>query len=425
MMKLHSLIRWSFLAGLLLNATAAFAQFTTDGDFRTRWYSDRYSDALDNRGPENYLRYYGSIRAQAHAGAGTIFHTELVIMTDNPASPVRNIAGTGVMRYGIREIYAEFNQPNFLLFDLARFRIGRQQFPIGDGLSLGESYNPNKFDGGRVDLAKSIFTLSMFGAITGQNLSSSGLYPDPGSDQLWAARLGARVKSQDIMGYYLLQRVRGPYNDSYILGAGMSGSIVSDKFLYSWELAHQSFNVAPGLPDKRGTGAMGTLSYQWGMGPFRSIKVETKYALMQGDDSKTSTVEQFSPLYASYYWGIRAGYVDGDIGGDFPHNGLDPEGSRIWYSRIYFTPSILPKLRLQFQYVKVNEFVNNDGINSMDDEWGVRLYYSASSQVQWQIRYSRTIPNDRDYDFDGNGYISSIEDRYAVTSLMLETQIHF
>jgi len=417
------LIRFLALSLGLITGTSR-AQFNIDGEFRTRWYGDSFSHTADERGPENYMRYFGRIHGRTKVGEHAAFSTELVAMTDNPASPVRNIAGTGYMRYGISEIYAEVTQPDFLIFDVARLRAGRQQFPIGNGLSLGDSYNPNRFDGGRIDLARDIFTLSLFGSITGQNLSSSGLYPDPGSDQLYVARLGASVFKQDVMAYYLLQKLRGNYNDSYIIGGGSAGTAFIDKLEYFCEVAYQKFNVPPGLPKKSGVGYMGGASYQWTLGPFRSMKFESRYAAYQGDDASTpDRFEQFSPMYASFFWGARAGYVDGDIGGDLPHNGLNVEGCR--FTRFYVIPRIVPKLRVQVQFVKVDEFVNNDGVNSMDNEFAVRGYYTLSSQVQFQFRFARTFPNDDDADLNHNGIISSTEDRYNTTSFMMEIELKF
>jgi hypothetical protein len=421
--RLHAL----FLAVVLLMiAPPARAQFTVEGDFRVRWYSDSFGETRDNRDKENYMRYLGRVRAKTKAGRSTTFNTELITLIDNPGSPVRNIAGTGAMRWGVSQLFVDLTEPDFLLFDLFRLRIGRQQFAVGNGLSFGESYYfLDKFDGARIDLSKDIFTLSLFGAITGQNVSATGVYPDPGNDQIYIARLGANVAKQDLMLYGILQRLRNPFNDSYIMGGGSSGEVVFKDLTYFAEFACQKFNVAPGLPKKHGIGYMAGVSYRWGLGPFRSIKVETRYAAYQGDNAATPELEQFSPPYPSFFWGSRSGYVNADIGGDYPHNGLSPEGSRIWYTRIYFIPAILPRLRLQFQYVKVGEYVNNDGINSLDNEFSARVYYGLSSQSQLQLRYSLVTPNAGDSDLDASGSITSSEDRMTVNSLMLEWQILF
>jgi hypothetical protein len=404
---------------LILNSNSLLAQINVEGDFRIRWYSDSFFSTQDNRTHENYMRYLGRIRAKARVAQNTTFQTELITLVDNPASPVRNIVGTGPMRYGISQIFAEMTQPNFLVFDVARFRIGRQQFPIGNGLSMGESYYfLDKFDGARVDLAYKIFTLSMFGAITGQNLSSTGLYPEPGSDQIYVARLGVDIKTQDVMAYMILHKPRGLYNDSYILGIGPSGSIIKD-LEYFGEFAYQKFNTVPGLPEKGGIGYLAGVSYRWSLGPFRSIKVETRYAAYQGDNAKTNKIEQFSPPYPSFFWGDRTGYVNSEIGGDFPNKGKNLEGSRIWYSRIYFIPKVLPSVRIQFQYTNVKEYVDNDSYNSMDDEISSRIYYTLSKTSQMQLRYDYVMPNGTD-----NG-TSSTNDRYYIKSLMLEWQINF
>ncbi len=413
------------LLSMMCLSDALYAQLNVDGEFRVRWYGDSFSDTRDSRGPENYMRYDARIHAKSKIGDRALFSTEVVAVSDNPQVPTRNIAGTGLMRYGISELYGEISQPNFLVFDILRLRAGRQQFPLGNGLSLGESYNPSRFDGARIDLAKGNVSLSLFGAITGQNLSPSGLYPDPGSDQLYVARLGVALAQQDIMGYFIDQRPRGDFNDSYIIGTGSTGTLFIDKLEYFFEGAYQKNNIAPGLPQMSGIGYMGGLSYQWTLGPFKSIKLETRYAAYQGDDATTNEVERFSPMYPSFFWGARTGYVDGDIGGDYPHAGQSLEGSRIWYTRFWVIPRALPKVRIQFQYTKVDEYINNDGINIMDDEFAARIYYTFSSQVQLQFRYSRTIPNDGDYDFDGGGYVSSTEDRYSSITYMCELQIKF
>ena len=403
------------------------AQFDVDGDFRLRAYSDHFSEALDNRGTENYMRYLGRLRAKARVNPKAHFYTELITWTDNnPVSPARNIAGTGKMQYGLSQIFAELVEPNFLVFDLVRARVGRQQFPIGEGLSQGESANFfDRFDGVRLDMSRGPYVLSLFGAITGQNLSESGLYPDPGSDQLYIARLSRPIANQSVMAYYIYNKLRGDFNDSQILGGGMSGGFVSNRLTYFAEAAYQTFNTLDGIPDKGGMGYMGGVGYRWTMGPFKSVKVETRYAAYQGDDATTDKVEIFSPLYPSFYWGSRRGYVDGAIGGDFPWNGRNPEGSRLWYSRIYFIPSSLPQIMLQFQYVKIDEYVNNDGYNSMDDEFAIKLYYQLSPQARMQFRFARNFPNGDDFDLNESGLISWSEDRVKQTRFMTELQVKF
>lgn len=419
----------SLCAAIIVSLTVpqlVHAQFNVEGDFRVRWYSDSFGRALDDRAQENYMRYLARFRTKAKVANNTSFTAELISLIDNPGQPVRNIAGTGQMRYGISQLYAEMSQENFLVFDLARLRVGRQQFPIGSGLSFGDSYYyTDKFDGGRADLALFPVTLSLFGAVTGQNLSSSGLYPDPGSDQIYAAKLGGTFLGQDLMVYAIDQKLRGAYNDNVVYGAGAAGEIYYKDLEYFLEGAYQLFNQAPGLPEKSGIGYMGGIGYRWGMGPFRSIKIETRYAAYQGDDAATRKIEQFSPPFPNFFWGGRVGYVNGEVGGDYPRNSQNPEGSRIWYSRIYVIPKILPKVRLQLQYVKVNEYVDSDTYNSMDDEVSVRLYYTVTNNSAFQVRYSRVIPNADDKDRDGGGAITSSEDRVSVNSFMLEWQIQF
>ena len=166
-------------------------------------------------------------------------------------------------------------------------------------------------------------------------------------------------------------------------------------------------------------------AYRFSYGPFKSIKVESKYAAYQGDDKSTTKIEQFSPQYPSFFWGERTGYVNGEIGGDQPHANRNLEGCRIWYSRIYFVPYMFPKVRVQFQYTKVNEYVNNDGYNSMDDEWAIKVYYSLTKNTQMQFRYGRVIPKDKDFDVNKSGSISSTEDRVGMNRYMLDFQVSF
>ncbi len=312
------------------------------------------------------------------------------------------------------------------MFDLMRARIGRQQFPIGKGLSQGDSYyNFDRFDAIRFDFALRSYTLSTFSAITEQNLSATGLYPDPGSDQLHIVRLTRPIMKQEFMGYYIYNRLRGQFNDSYIIGGGFNGDAKKGRLTYFLEVAHQTFHTLDGLPEKGGIGYMGGISYRWTWGPFRSIKVETRYAAYQGDDASTEKVEQFSPLYPSFFWGSRVGYVDGAIGGDYPNTGHNLEGSRIWYTRIYFIHKNLPKLRVQLHYIKMEEYVNNDNYNSFDDELSLNMYYQLSTQTQLQFRACRNFPNDDDYDLDGGGTISWGEDRVEMTRFMMEFQVKF
>lgn len=402
------------------------AQFNIEGDFRVRWYADKFHDALDNRGDENYIRYLGTLRGNIKISKNIFFTTELLTIVANPNSTVRNIVGTGPMTYTISQIYAEMTQSNFFIFDVARMRVGRQPFGLGNGLSFGESYYfRDKFDGARVDLAYNPFTLTLFGAITGQNLSESGLYPEPGSDQIYSARLATTLMNQNIMTYYILQRLRGSFNDNQIFGLGVTGDFLNARLDYFAEFAAQSFNTAPGLPEKGGIGYMGGVGYRWALGPFSSVKVEARYAAYQGDDASTVKIEQFSPPYPSFFWGDRNGYVNGEIGGDFPWRGRDLEGSRMLYGRIYVIPRIFPDLRIQLQYLMMNEYVDNDNYNSKDDEISLRLYYKLFNQSQVSLRYTRSFPNGEDKDVNNSGLLSSSEDRVAYSRIMFELRVVF
>lgn len=416
-----------FLFASLLNTSGVKAQVKFDGDFRLRWYSDVFNNTMDNREKENYMRVFGRLRVTAKASDLVGFNAELSTVTDNPDAPTRNISGTGSMHYALTQIYGEINSSDFLFFDATRVRLGRQQFQLGNGLCFGESsYYYNKFDGARVDFAYDIFDFTAFGAITGQNLSTSGLYPDPGSDQIYVLKGGANVLNQDFMAYYILDKPRGVYNDSYILGTGVASNYYfKGRLEYFAEFAYQKFNTAEGTPRKAGIGYMGGAAYHFSFWPFKSIKLESKYAAYQGDNKNTTEIEMFSPRYPNFFWGERTGYVNGEIGGDYPYNTRNPEGCRIWYSRIYFIPYFLPKLRLQFQYTNVNEYKNNDGYNSMDDEWAIKAYYTVSRNATIQLRYARVIPKGKDYDLDNNGSISSSEDRMGIDRYMFDFQISF
>lgn len=417
-----------FIAVLsLLSFFDSFAQMNFEGDFRFRWYNDRFTETMDNRDNENYVRYLGRIRSNIRSTQNITFNTEVTTVVESPNTvSARNIAGSGKLNFKISKIYAELTQANFLYLDVVRVRLGRQSFGIGSGLSFGESYYfLEKFDGARVDAAYKNFSVSLFGAITGQNLSESGLYPEPGSDQIYAARLTANYFNQNIMGYFIKEKLRGMFNDNYIIGGGLSGAFLNDRLDYFAEFAHQTFNTPPAFPKKNGIGYMAGIGYRWTLGPFRSIKVETRYAAYQGDDASTEKIEMFSPSYPSFFWGDRAGYVNGEIGGLYPNRGRNPEGSRIWYSRIYFIPKALPDMRIQFQYLINKEYVDNDGYNTFDNEFSARVYYRLMKNAQLQLRYSRGIPNGEDKDINDSGTISSTEDRISYHRFMMELTLAF
>lgn len=411
---------------ILIFNNSVKAQFNLEGDFQIRWYTDSFYDTRDERGKENYMRYLSRLMGTVRAGKNITFNTQISTIIQNEIVNARNIAGTGQMRYAISQLYAELSESNFLIFDIVRLRAGRQAFGLGSGLTWGESYYYlDKFDGARLDLAYEDYALTLFGAITGQNLSESGLYPEPGSDQVYAVRLSTDVFDQSVMGYFTLNRPRGSFNDNRIIGGGISGSFYKDRIEYFGEFAHQQFNQPIGFPDKGGIGYIAGLSYRFPFWIFRSIKVETKYAAFQGNDKSTPEQEIFSPPYASFFWGDRFGYVNGEIGGNFPNRGRYPDGSRLWYSRIYFIPKDIPDLRIQFQYIKMNEFIDNDNYNVFDDEFSIRLYYRLFRQTQVQLRYTTSFPNGEDKDLNDSGTISSTEDRYSYSRFMMELRIVF
>jgi len=418
----------SFFAVLFfMSFSNSFAQMNFDGDFRFRWYNDKFTETMDGRDRENYIRYLGRIRANIRSTSNITFNTEVTTVVESPNTvSARNIAGSGKLNFKISKIYAELTESNLLYMDVVRVRVGRQPFGMGSGLSFGESYYfLEKFDGVRVDAAYKNYSLTLFGAITGQNLSESGLYPEPGSDQVYVARLTGNFYDQSLMGYFIKEKLRGSFNDNYIFGGGLSGAFLNNRLDYFAEFAHQTFNTPPSLPKKSGIGYMAGIGYRFTLGPFRSIKVETRYAAYQGDDANTEKIERFSPSYPSFFWGDRAGYVNGEIGGLYPNRGRNPEGSRIWYSRIYFIPKALPDLRVQFQHLVNKEYVDNDGYNTFDNEFSARIYYKILKNAQLQLRYSRGIPNGEDIDLNQSGTISSTEDRISYHRIMMEISLVF
>jgi len=423
--NVKSLVAIFFLLSGLINVPIK-AQFSVDGDFKVRWYSDSFTQTLDSRDKENYMRYLGRIRTNFKVSSDISFHSELTTIFENNSNSVRNIVGTGNMYYTITQLFAELSTQDFLGLDLVRLRAGRQPFSVGSGLSFGESYYYlNKFDGARVDAAYAGFTFTLFGAITEQSLSEDELYPEPGSDQIYAARLSKEIFNQNVMGYYLLQRFRGLFNDNQVFGLGITGDFLNERLDYFGEFAYQKFNTAPGLPKQHGIGYMGGIGYRFSFGPFRSIKIETRYAAYQGDDPSTGDVEIFSPPYPSFFWGDRTGYANSEIGGSYPYNGKNPEGSKIWYSRIYVIPKILPALRIQLQYINVDEYADADGYNSEDDEVSLRFYYTLHTNAQIELRLSKGLPNGEDKDLNGSGTITSGEDRYSFFRIMGQLQISF
>jgi hypothetical protein len=172
-------------------------------------------------------------------------------------------------------------------------------------------------------------------------------------------------------------------------------------------------------------GYMAGLSYLWSAGPFRSIKAEIRTAGYEGDDASTRDVEMFSPIFPSWWWGDRTGFANGRVGGNWPNRGRNPEGGRVWYGRVYFSPKAYPRTRVQFQYVAAYDWVDNDDYNTNNDEFGVKLYYRVNDNVRVQGRYVRRISNGDDKDVNGNGTITRIEDRTEVDRYMVEFRFRF
>lgn len=404
---------------------AVYAQFTVDGDFRIRTYYDNFDGAADDRESLVYMRYLSRINARASVSDNVRFQTEFTTISDNELQPVRGIAGAGGFTYGLSQLFAESVHANLGFIDILRLRVGRQQFPIGSGLSQGESvYFINNFDGIRTDLSVGRYRLSLFGAVTQQGLSPSGLFPAPGADRIYIARLASTFAEQDVMSYFIYNQPQGMFNDSYIAGVGGRGSIFFDEMDYFWELAHQRFNQAPGLPEMSGMGYMFGIGHRVPIGPFRWFKVETRFAGFEGDDPETDRIGRFSPRFPSFFWGDRAGFANPVIGGDYPREGRDLTGSHIWYTRAYVVPHFLPQARLQVQYIRVREWVDTDGFNPYNNEFAARLFYQVSANNRFQFRYVRRFPNEDTIDPDER-VVSSTTDLFKIHRFMLEWHVRF
>lgn len=409
---------------VLVVIPSAWAQIAVSGDFRTRFVYDTFSETLDDRPSLTYMRYLGRFNLRAPVSNNVAFMTEFTTFTDNPASLTRNIAATNEMFYGISQLFAEATYSTVPGLDVVRFRVGRQQFPLGRGLVQGESaYFIRLFDGLRMDMSRSGTQLSLFGSVTRQSLSPSGLFPASGGDQIYIARLSRQFYGQDVMSYFVLNRLEGMFNDSYIAGGGIRGSFWSPELEYFAEAAHQTFNTAPGLPSMGGYGYMAGIGHRWPVGPFRWMKIELRTAAFQGDDASTRRVERFAPLYTSFFWGDRAGYANPFIGGDAPFNGNNLEGSRIYYGRIYFVPNFMPQTRLQFQYIYVTEFVDNDNYNSRNNEFSIRYFYQVNRNSRLQLRYVHRMPNEDE--FNPELPMSSTNDRFSIRRFMFEWHVRF
>ena len=410
----------------LLAVPCARAQVQIGGDFLVRSYMEQYSDTRDDRDDLTYTRYLGRLYAYSPLGEYGSFHSDFITTSENPVFPTRSIAGSGRMEFGISQIYGEMVTPNVPWADMSRFRIGRQHYELGEGLTLGDSYYmANGYDGLRADFARGPWTLGLLASVTNQEITEGGYLAKQGSDQLYVAKLEYGLYDHTLLAYSVYEKPRGVLNDNIVTGFGATGHLWTRDLEYFGEIATQSFNQPSGLPEKGGMAYMAGLSYQWSAGPFRVIKAEVRGAGYQGDDDGTEKIETFEPFYPSWFWGDRAGYVDGGIGGDYPHDDRSLEGSRVWYGRVYFSLASLPKYRLQFQYVSVDDWVNNDGITEPDDEYGVRLYYTVNENIQLQARYMMRRANSADGDVNGNGSISSYEDRHDVDRLMMEFRVQF
>jgi hypothetical protein len=414
-------------AFLLLGAPQAGAQVQIGGDFLMRTYWENFWDTRDNRDGGQYSRMLGRLYLDTNIGQYGAFHTDLVTISENPVFPSRTISGTGELYYGISQIYGEIMTPNLPGFDLARLRFGRQHFKLGQGLTLGDSYYQiEDYDGVRGDLMFGRFSLGLLAATTSQEISDGGYTAKPNTaDRIFVGKLEYELTDHTLLGYMVYEAPQGDFNDNVITGLGAKGSIVLRNLQYFGEIATQNFNTLAGLPDKGGMAYMAGISYRWSMKGFRSIKVEVRGAGYQGDDATTDKIEIFEPYYPSWFWGDRTAYANGSIGGDYPHRGIRPEGSVVWYGRVYFSPASLPKWRLQLQYATVHDWVDNDGHNEGNDEWGLKLFYEISSNVRLQGRYFRRMANSPDEDLNGNGQITGIEDEFEAQRILIEMRVQF
>jgi hypothetical protein len=413
-------------AVILLWAPAAYGQVRFGGDFMMRFYTEKFYDTMDDRGGLNYMRLRGRLSMHAPIGKIAAFHTDFVTVSGNPVFPTRAIGGLGSLRYSISQIYGEIITPDVPMWDLTRFRVGRQHYQLGEGLTLGDSYYmTDNYDAMRIDLTRGNWTLGLFGSITGQEISEGGYYPEPGSDQLYVAKVENELYDHVLLGYGVYEKLRGDFNDNVVAGFGSRGRIYLRNLAYFGEFASQWFNTPAGLPDKGGIAYMGGISYSWTMGPFRIVKAEFRAAGYQGDDADTDKIEIFEPFYPVWAWGDRVGYVNGDIGGDYPHRGRRLEGSRVYYWRVYFSPAAMPEARLQLQYTTVGDWVNNDDITEPNDEFGMKLYYSINQNLRLQARYFYRMANSGDADVNDSGIISRSEDRYDVQRIVFEFLFRF
>jgi len=412
---------------LLLGVPQTQAQVQIGGDFMMRAYWENFWDTRDNRESVQYSRILGRLYLDTNIGEYGAFRTDLVTISENPVFPSRTISGTGEISYGISQIYGEIMTPHLPGLDLARLRFGRQHFKLGQGLTLGDSYYQiDEYDGVRADLMFGRFTLGLLGATTFQEIARGGYNAAPNTDDnLFVGKLEYELTDHTLLGYMVYEAPQGDFNDNVITGLGAKGRIVLRNLKYFGEVATQNFNTLAGLPDKGGMGYMAGISYSWSMKGFRTIKVEARGAGYQGDDATTEKIEIFEPHYPSWFWGDRTAYANGSLGGDYPHRGIRPEGSRVWYGRIYFSPASLPKWRLQLQYATVNDWVNNDGHNEGNDEWGLKLFYEISSNVRLQGRYFRRMANSPDEDLNGSGVITGAEDEFEAQRILVEMRVQF
>lgn len=428
MQRLNSYRGGLLLATLLalLAASQVRAQVQVGGDFMARSYLEQYSNTLDDRPDLTYMRYLGRLYLYSPLGEYGSFHSDFVTIGENPVFPTRTIAGSGEMYYGISQIYGEILTPHMPWADMARFRFGRQHYELGSGLTMGDSYYLiDGYDGVRADLARGPWTVGLMAAITAQDITAGGFAAEKGSDQLYVAKLEYGMYDHTLLLYSVYDKRRGVFNDNIVTGLGATGHIGVRNLEYFGEVATQRYNRLAGLPKKGGTAYMAGLSYSLSTGPFRVIKAEVRGAGYQGDDDTTDRIEIFEPIYPSWAWGDRAGFVNGTIGGDYPHMDRRLEGTRVWYGRVYFSLAALPKYRLQLQYVTVDDWVNNDGVTEPYDEFGIKLYYTINNNIQLQARYMNRRANSEDADLNGNGVITSYEDRYDVDRLMMEFRVQF
>ncbi|MBD3424813.1 MAG: hypothetical protein GF417_10275, partial [Candidatus Latescibacteria bacterium] len=115
-MKIKSFV---IMSVLLVAVAADVCAQDLEADFRLRFYNDKFLNTRDNRGAETYIRHLARIRAKWFVNPNASFYNEVITFTEtNPLTPVRGIAGTGKMTYGISQVFGQLMYPDVLFFDV-------------------------------------------------------------------------------------------------------------------------------------------------------------------------------------------------------------------------------------------------------------------------------------------------------------------